>query len=103
MTSGRKIKKRPIYDLLFFFISVSLTVTFFICFLSIKNDCIFIENEIRHLKSIKKNHTSKLKILSSKVKKLSRQDRIEKIAGEKFNLHIPSPESLIVFMGEGYD
>ena len=66
-------------------------------------DYLDLKDKYEILKSIKKNHTSKLKILSSKVKKLSRQDRIEKIAGEKFNLHIPSPESLIVFMGEGYD
>ena len=103
MTSGRKRKGKSINDLFFFFTSVALIVSLFICFLSMKNDCNFIENEIHHLESIKENHASKLKILSSKVKKLSRQDRIEKIAEEKFDLHIPSPESLIVYMGKQDD
>ena len=98
MTSGRKKKGESINDLFFFFISVTLIVSLFIVFLSIKNDCIFIENEINHLTAIRETHSSKLKILSSSVKRLSRQERIEKIAEEKFNLHIPSPESLIVFI-----
>ena len=98
MTSGRKRKGKSINDLFFFFTAITLIVSLFIVFLSVKNDCVFIENEIYHLKSIRENHASKLKVLSSNVKKLSRQDRIKKIAEEKFNLHIPSPESLIVFM-----
>ena len=34
------------------------------------------------------------------VKNLSRQDRIEEIAFNKFQLHSPSPESLIVYIGD---
>ena len=98
MTANRKKKGKSVNDLFFFFTSVTLIVSLFIIFLSMKNDCIFIENEINHLKTIKESHASKLKILSSNVKKLSRQERIEKIAEEKFNLYIPSPESLIVFI-----
>ena len=103
MTLGRKKKGKSINDLFFFFTSVTLIVSLFIIFLSVKNDCLFIENEINHLTAIKETHTSKLKILSSSVKKLSRQERIEKIAEEKFNLYIPSPESLIVFIDGGND
>ena len=63
-----------------------------------KNDCIFMKNEINHLKNIKQNQSSKVKVLSSQVKKMARQDRIENLATKKFNLHIPNPESLIVYL-----
>ena len=103
MTKRRKKGYKSINDLFFFFSSVVLIVSLFICFLSIKNDCIFIENEIYHLKKIKENHASRLKILTSTFNKLSRQDRIEEIAKEKFKLYIPSPESLIVFIEDSDD
>ena len=41
-----------------------------------------------------------MKVLSGNVKNLSRQDRIEEIASVNFQLHIPSPESLIVYIGD---
>ena len=63
-----------------------------------KNDCIFLRNEIYHMDSIRTNHTNRVKVLSGKVKNLARQDRIEQVAAEKFNFHIPSPESLIVYI-----
>ena len=63
-----------------------------------KNDCIFLQNEIYHMNNIRINHTNRVKVLSSKVKNLTRQDHIEKVAAEKFNFHIPSPESLIVYL-----
>ena len=56
------------------------------------------QNEINHLKTIKQNQSSKVKVLSSQVKKMARQDRIESLATKKFNFHIPSPESLIVYL-----
>ena len=65
-----------------------------------KNDCIFLQNEIYHMNNIRTNHTNRVKVLSSKVKNLIRQDRIEQVAAEKFNFHIPSPESLIVYIGD---
>ena len=66
-----------------------------------KNDCIFLQNEIYHMNNIRTNHTNRVKVLSSKVKNLTRQDRIEQVATEKFNFHIPSPESLIVYIEDG--
>ncbi len=98
MSLGRLRRKRSINDFLFFFVSVTLIVSLFICFLSMKNDCIFMKNEINHLKTIKQNQSSKVKVLSSQVKKMERQDRIEALATKKFNFHIPSPESLIVYL-----
>jgi len=98
MSLGRLRRKRSINDFLFFFVSVALIVSLFICFLSMKNDCIFMKNEINHLKNIKQNQSSKVKVLSSQVKKMARQDRIENLATKKFNLHIPNPESLIVYL-----
>ena len=65
---------------------------------TLKNECAFLQNEIYHLESIKISHINKLKVLKSNVINLSRQDRIEKIASETFNLEVPSPESLIVYI-----
>ena len=68
MSLGRLRRKRSHNDLLFFFSSVTLIVFLFICFISMKNDCIFMKNEIHHLKSIREIHSNKVKVLSSKVK-----------------------------------
>ena len=98
MRPGRIRRKKSLHDLLFFFSSVILIVSFSLVFLSMKNDCIFMKNEINHLKNIRQSQSSKVKVLSSKVNKMMRQDRIEELATKKFNLHIPSPESLIVYL-----
>ena len=63
-----------------------------------KNDCIFLRNEIYHIETIRTNHKNKVTILSGKVKNLSRQDRIEQVAYDKFQFHVPAPESLIVYL-----
>ena len=63
-----------------------------------KNDCIFLRNEIYHIDSIRTNHTNRVKVLSGKVKNLTRQDRIEQVANNKFGFYVPSPESLIVYV-----
>ena len=63
-----------------------------------KNDCLFLRNEIYHMETIRTNYAHKVKMLSGKVKKTTLQGNIEKIAYEKFGLYIPSPESLIVIV-----
>jgi len=63
-----------------------------------KNDCIFLRNEIYHMGNIRTNHANRVLVLSGKMKNLIRQDRIEKVAYEKFNFYIPTPESLIVYL-----
>ena len=67
---------------------------------TLKNECIFLRNEIYHLENIRTAHLSRVKVLAGNVKNLSRQDRIEKLAYENFQLYIPAPESLIVYMDE---
>jgi len=64
-----------------------------------KNDCIFLRNEIYHMDNILTNHTNRVTVLAGKVKTLSRQDRIERVATDKFGFHVPDPESLIVYIG----
>ena len=63
-----------------------------------KNDCIFLRNEIFHMDNIRINHTNRVKVLSGKVKNLARQDHIEQVAYDKFGFYVPSPESLIVYI-----
>ena len=49
---------------------------------------------------IRTNHTNRVKVLSGKVKNLTRQDRIEQVAFDKFKFHVPAPESLIVYLSD---
>ena len=99
MKSSIPRRNKSLSDFLFFFGSVLIIISFFISFLTLKNDCIFLRNEIYHMDNIRTNHANRVKVLSGKVKNLARQDRIEKVAYDKFKLHVPAPESLIVYMG----
>lgn len=92
-------KNKQIGDFLFFSGLVVLCVSALIITLTFKNECIFLKKEIHHLNNIKASHQNRVKILSGEVNDLSRQSRIEKIAFEEFQLHVPSPESLVVYMG----
>ena len=93
-------KNKSISDFLFFFGFVIIFVVILISIVTLKNECIFLRNEIYHLENIRATHLNRVKVLSGNVKNLSRQDRIEKIAFENFQLHSPSPESLIVYIGD---
>ena len=93
-------KNKSITDFLFFFGFVTISVVILISIVTLKNECIFLRNEIYHLENIRATHLSRVKVLSGNVKNLSRQDRIEKIASANFQLHSPSPESLIVYIGD---
>ena len=93
-------KNKSISDFLFFFGFVTLSVVVFISLVTLKNECIFLRNEIYHLENIHATHLNRVKVLSGNIKNLSRQDRIEEIAAVNFQLHIPTPESLIVYIGE---
>ena len=68
--------------------------------ITLKNECIFLRNEIYHLENIRTTHLNRVKVLSGNVKNFSRQDRIERLAYENFQLTSPAPESLIVYIGE---
>ena len=100
MRSGSPKKNKSVADFLFFFGFVTLSVVVFISMVTLKNECIFLRNEIYHLENIKTTYLNRVKVLSGEVKYISRQDRIEKLAYEKFQLHVPSPESLIVYVGD---
>ena len=78
----RPEKNKSISDFLFFFGFVTLSVAIFISIVTLKNECIFLRNEIYHLENIRATHLNRVKVLSGDVKNLSRQDRIEKIASE---------------------
>ena len=93
-------KNKSISDFLFFFGFVIISVVILISIVTLKNECIFLRNEIYHLENIRATHLNRVKVLSGDVKNLSRQDRIEKIASANFQLHSPSPESLIVYVGD---
>lgn len=83
---------------MFFFGLVVLSVILFIVMVSLKNECIFLQNEIYHLENIKTTHLNRVTVMTGDVKNLSRQDRIEQLAYEYFKLHVPAPESLIVYI-----
>ena len=87
-------------DFLFFFGLVALSVILLAVMVTLKNECIFLRNEIYHLESIRTTHLNRVKVLAGDVNNLSRQDRIEKLAYEHFQLYVPTPESLIVYVGD---
>ena len=93
-------KNKSISDFLFFFGFVTLSVVVFISIVTLNNECIFLRNEIYHLENIRATHLNRVKVLSGNINNLSRQDRIEEIAFNNFQLHRPSPESLIVYIGD---
>ena len=100
MRSGNPKKNKSVADFLFFSGFVVLSVVLLIVMVTLKNECIFLRNEIYHLENIRTSHLNRVKVLAGEVKNLSRQDRIEKLAYENFQLHVPAPESLIVYVGE---
>ena len=85
---------------MFFSGLVVLSVVLLIFMVTLKNECIFLRNEIYHHETIKTTHLARVKVLAGEVKNLSRQDRIEKLAHEYFQLYVPAPESLIVYVGD---
>ena len=87
-------------DFFFFFGLVFFSTSVFIGIITLKNECIFLQNEVYHLESIYSTHKSKVRVLTGNVNNLSRRGRIEEIARDIFNLEVPSPESLIVYIGE---
>ena len=93
-------KSKSIADFLFFFGFVIISVAILISIVSLKNECIFLRNEIYHLENIQTSYLNRVKVLAGDVKNLSRQDRIEKLAYENFQLYVPTPESLVVYVGD---
>jgi len=99
LRSGSPKKNKPVADIMFFSGLVVLSVVLLIFMVTLKNECIFLRNEIHHLENIRTTHLNRVKILTGDVNNLSRQDRIEKLAYENFQLYVPTPESLIVYVG----
>ena len=100
MRSGSPIKNKSMTDFLFFSGLVALSVILLTVMVTLKNECIFLRNEIYHLENIRTTHLNRVKVLDGDVKNLARQDRIEKLAYENFQLYVPAPESLIVYVGD---
>ena len=100
MKNRRLRRNKSLSDFLFFFGFIFITITIFISFVTLKNDCIFVRNEIHHMENIRMKHANRVKVLDSQVKNLTRQDHIEQVAFEKFHLHHPNPESLVVYIGD---
>tara|TARA_Y100001968_G_C18748022_1_gene432082 strand:+ start:54 stop:362 length:309 start_codon:yes stop_codon:yes gene_type:complete len=98
MKSARSANKNPISDILFFSGLVFFSVLLLIIFVTIKNECLLLRQEIYHLENKHNSYSSKIKVLKGDVKKLSRRDRIEDLAQKYFELYVPAPESLIVLI-----
>ena len=100
MRSGSPNKNKSIADFLFFSGLVVLSIVILIVMVTLKNECIVLRSEIYHLENIRTTHLNRVKVLAGNVKNLSRQDRIEKLAYDNFQLYVPAPESLIVYVGD---
>ena len=75
-------------------------VSIIIINLTLKNECIFLKSEINHLNNVKSLHLNRVKILAGEINSLSSQGRIEQLAQQEFELYVPSPESLVVYVGD---
>ncbi len=87
-----------ILDFFYFFGLIFFSTSIFIVLITLKNESIFLQNEIYHLESIHSTHISKVRVLKGNINNLSSRGRIEEIARDSFNLEIPAPESLIVYL-----
>ena len=93
-------KNKSVNDFMFFSGLIIFSIFILIIMVTLKNECIFLRNEIYHLENIKTSHLNRVKLLTGNVKNMSRQDRIEQLAYENFQLHVPAPESLIIYIGD---
>ena len=99
MNIGSRKKNKSVADFMYFSGLLILTIVILIIMVTQKNESIFLRNEVYHLENIKTSHLNRVKILAGNVINMSRQDRIEQLAYENFQLHVPAPESLIVYLG----
>ena len=100
MNIGSRKKNKSVADFMFFSGLLILSIVILIIMVTLKNECIFLRNEVYHLENIKTSHLNRVKILAGNVINMSRQDRIEQLAYENFQLHVPAPESLIIYIGD---
>ena len=75
-----------------------IVTIFFLGFITIKMDCKSVKNDIVSLKMKKRIIGDNIKILKLKENQLLAKNRIETIAIDKFGMHSPSPESLIIII-----
>ena len=100
MSIGSRKKNKSVADFMFFSGLLVLSIVILIIMVTLKNECIFLRNEVYHFENIKTSHLNRVKILAGNIKNMSRQDRIEQLAYENFQLHVPAPESLIIYLGD---
>ena len=98
MSIGSRKKNKSVADFMFFSGLLILSIVILIIMVTLKNECIFLRNEVYHFENIKTSHLNRVKILAGNIKNMSRQDRIEQLAYENFQLHVPAPESLIIYV-----
>ena len=92
----RKNKLSNLSGLFYFTTSVIVISLGFVFHITLRNECLETQREIVKLSKIKQEYDNKIKFLDSKVRDLTSQGRIEKVARERFGMVSPAPESLIV-------
>ncbi len=95
-----KQRKTSFTDLIFFFVTVATITIYFLLYLTIRNESINIHASIQKLNNKRITYINKLNLLRSEQKSLSSQSRIERVARDKFSMHTPVPESLIIYMDD---
>ena len=99
MLGNRKNKKHNNQNYLPLFILVTIGVSFFfISLIGIKNNCRETGTRIDNLKRHHFSLNEQLQILKSNVTRLSRPDRIMRIAREDLGMITTTPETLIVVL-----
>ena len=94
----QRILKNNIKKTIYFSSSIILSTLFFVIYLITKNECIYIEDDIKSLKKTKYAHIDKVNSLKREKNLLTQN--IEEIALERYRLIIPSPEPTTISMDE---
>ncbi|MBC8214586.1 MAG: hypothetical protein ISR90_04395 [Candidatus Marinimicrobia bacterium] len=85
-------------NLLQFIIGTIGITLFAIAIIGIKNECRDLQKYIDIRETKKSRLKNEIVLLESRIKDLTRPDRISKIVGDKFEMYAPAPESLIVVL-----
>ncbi len=92
----QKVLKNNIKKTIYFSSSIILSTLFFVIYLITKNECLYVQDDIKSFKKAKYAHIDKVNSLRRNKNLLTQE--IEKIALEKYKFTIPSPEPITISM-----
>lgn len=96
----KRTSKSDIFFTLSFMIAISLLIAVFLGYLWVHNSVTTTIKENVALRRMEEKLDNRNRELKSQIRRLSRGDRIKRIAREDLGMVIPEPESLVVLFSE---